>query len=79
MTDSLSTGSTEDELAARIVELESRQAFQEDALSSLHDALVAQQQRIDQLEKMQTLIIERYRQSDPDIRLPSEEPPPPHY
>ena len=66
-------------LEARIVELESRQAFQEDALASLHEALVAQQQRIDQLEKMQSLMIERYRQAGPDLRLPSEEPPPPHY
>ncbi len=79
MSDLSSNESSPAELIARIVELESRQAFQEDALSSLHEALVAQQQRIDQLEKMQTLMIERYRQSDPDIRLPSEEPPPPHY
>ncbi|TNF85764.1 MAG: SlyX family protein [Gammaproteobacteria bacterium] len=64
---------------SRLDELESRQAFQEDTIASLNEALVAQQQRIAYLEKMLELLIERYREAMPDIAAPAEEPPPPHY
>ena len=63
----------------RLDELESRMAFQEDTIASLNEALVAQQQRIAYLEKMLDLLIERYREAAPDMALPEEEPPPPHY
>ena len=63
----------------RLDELESRLAFQEDTISSLNEALVAQQERIAYLEKMLVLLVERYRQSAPEAALPGEEPPPPHY
>ena len=63
----------------RLDELESRQAFQEDTIASLNEALVAQQQRIAYLEKMLDLLIERYREVAPEMALPEEEPPPPHY
>lgn len=64
---------------ARLEELESRQAFQEDTIASLNDALVAQQERIAYLEKMLELLIERYREAMPDAPAAGEEPPPPHY
>lgn len=64
---------------SRLDELEARQAFQDEAVASLNEALVNQQQRIAQLEKVLELTIERYRQSETDIAFPSEEPPPPHY
>jgi len=63
----------------KLAELESRQAFQEDTLASLNEALVAQQQRIAYLEKMLELLIERYRENMPESMSPVEEPPPPHY
>ena len=63
----------------RIDELESRQAFQEDTIASLNEALVAQQQRLAHLEKMVELLVERYREVAPDAVSPEEEPPPPHY
>jgi len=63
----------------RLDELEGRQAFQEDTIASLNEALVAQQQRITYLEKMLELLIERYREVMPDSAAPGEEPPPPHY
>ncbi len=63
----------------RLEELESRQAFQEDTIAHLNEALVAQQQRIAYLEKMLELLIERYREVMPDSAPPGEEPPPPHY
>lgn len=64
---------------SRLDELEARQAFQDETVASLNEALVNQQQRIAQLEKMLELMIERYRQPESDIAFPSEEPPPPHY
>jgi SlyX protein len=63
----------------RIDELESRQAFQEDTIAGLNEALVSQQRRIVYLEKMLDLVIERFRETNPDLSLPAEEPPPPHY
>lgn len=67
------------ESAERLDELESRQAFQEDSIASLHEALVAQQERITYLEKMLELLIARYREEVSDPGSPGEEPPPPHY
>ena len=63
----------------RLEEMESRQAFQEDTIASLNEALVAQQERIAYLEKMLELLIERYREAVPETAGPAEEPPPPHY
>ncbi len=63
----------------RLDDLESRQAFSEDSIASLNDALVAQQQRIAALEKMLALVIERYREGMADAGPQGEEPPPPHY
>ena len=63
----------------RLDELESRQAFQDDTIASLNEALIAQQQRISHLEKMVELLVERYRELAPDAVAPEEEPPPPHY
>ena len=70
---------TENEVVARIVELESRQAFLDDTIISQNQALVQQQQRITQLEKMLALMLERFRAPDLDLDLPAAEPPPPHY
>ena len=64
---------------ARIDELESRLAFQDDTIASLDRALQDQQARISHLEKTLGLIMERIRQKDLDLDLPGEEPPPPHY
>ena len=64
---------------SRLDDLESRQAFQDDTIAGLNEALVAQQQRIVHLEKLVGLMIERFREEMPDVSLPEEEPPPPHY
>jgi SlyX protein len=63
----------------RLDELGSRQAFQDDAIATLNEALVLQQQRIARLEKMLDLVVDRFREAVPDLVLPEEEPPPPHY
>jgi len=63
---------------ARLEDLETRAAYQEDTIQQLNDALVRQQHRMDQLEGMLRVLIEQLRTADePDD--PLNEPPPPHY
>jgi len=68
------------ELEQRIVELETRLAFQEQALAELSDALAAA--RIEAAENAEMLrrTLDAMKQSRGEFYAdPSEEPPPPHY
>ena len=62
----------------RISELESRLEFQDETITRLNDALVAQQNRLDQLEKRQQQLIEHLKSAQTKDD-PAKEPPPPHY
>ena len=62
----------------RISELESRLEFQDETITRLNDALVAQQNRLDQLEKRQQQLIEHLKSAQAKDD-PTKEPPPPHY
>lgn len=46
----------------RLIEIETKLAFQEDTIQALNDALCQQQKQIEQLEATVKLLIERYRQ-----------------
>lgn len=67
-------------MESRIVELETRIAYQEDMIQSLNDVVAKQESKIDSLQ----LAIEQLRQqmlqmgSGP-VADPSQETPPPHY
>ncbi len=68
------------QLERRIVELETRLAFQEQALADLSDALAAS--RIEAAENAEVLrrTLDAVKQSRGEFYAdPSEEPPPPHY
>lgn len=68
------------EIERRIVELETRLAFQEQALAELSDALAAA--RVEAAENADVLrrTLEAMKQSRGEFYAdPSEEPPPPHY
>ncbi|WP_027080346.1 SlyX family protein [Luteimonas mephitis] len=68
------------QLEQRIVELETRLAFQEQALVELNDALAAS--RIEAAENAEVLrrTLDALKQSRGEFYAdPSEEPPPPHY
>lgn len=71
---------TED-IQLHLIELESKIAFQEDTLQSLHLELLAHQKRIEQLQRQVILLAEKLRQlpEEQGILRPDEEPPPPHY
>jgi len=63
---------------ARLEDLETRAAYQEDTIQQLNDALVRQQHRIDQLEGMLRVLVEQLRSAE-ERDDPLNEPPPPHY
>ena len=66
----------------RLIEIETRIAFQDDTIEQLNKIVTIQQQQIDQLRKELTAIAARI--SEPsgaasNIATQSEETPPPHY
>ena len=68
------------DLATRVVELETRIAFQEESLQQLNDALLRQQQLLNRLTNDLAALTERLRGLDPyPVGRREDEPPPPHY
>lgn len=66
-------------ISDRVVELESRVAFVDQAAETLSRALAVQQSRIDRLERLCGDLVERVRRlGDADPHTPAEEVPP-HY
>lgn len=65
----------------RIIELETKIAYQEDLLESLNATVAAQQQQLDQLEKVCRALIERWEQMNDTLKSHSSEQYeiPPHY
>ncbi len=65
----------------RLVEIETKLAFLEDATQTLNDVVIRQQQQIDQLEAALRLLIDRFRQwqENADASLKPKDEKPPHY
>ena len=63
----------------RIIELETRQAFQEDNLLALNDVVVAQQRTIDLLQQQVNALIRRQEELLEQFGIAEDEAPPPHY
>lgn len=63
----------------RLIELESRQAFQEDNLHALNDVVVAQQRALDLLQQQVAALIRRQEELLGQIGISEDEAPPPHY
>jgi len=64
----------------RIVDLETRLAFQEDAIQQLSDVVAEQQCEIDRLLRDLRVMQAQLRQAmAADVALQAEETPPPHY
>jgi len=71
---------SEIQLQSQLFELESRLAFQDDALQQLNNELLEHQKRIEKLQRQVLILAEKLTQgSDSGILRPHEEPPPPHY
>ncbi len=67
-------------IETRLIELESKLAFQEDTIEILNSVVIDQQNQIDRLHqalsKLNAVVISIQENPTSD---PSQEPPPPHY
>lgn len=63
----------------RLVDLETRVAFQEHALQEMSDVVARQQTEIDQLTRLLKEIQDRLRGISAPVTERSDETPPPHY
>ena len=67
-------------LKDRLIELESRVAFQDSTIEELNDVIVKQQFQMDKLEKNLEIIKAQLKNLAPSpIASEKEETPPPHY
>lgn len=67
-------------LESRVVELETRLAFQEQAMAELSDALADARQELARNETLLRRALDELRASRPGVAGdPADEPPPPHY
>ncbi|PVZ39953.1 SlyX family protein [Pseudomonas sp. CC120222-01a] len=63
----------------RIIELETRQAFQDDTIQALNDVVVEQGRVIERLQLQMAELIKRYEEMVGQYGSEGEEAPPPHY
>lgn len=66
-------------LEARIMELESRLAFQDDTIQALSDELVEQHKRIERLQLQLSALARRQEELQGQVGIAEDEAPPPHY
>ncbi|MDG9881699.1 hypothetical protein CSV86_018750 [Pseudomonas putida CSV86] len=66
-------------LEERVMELESRLAFQDDTLLALNDVIVEQQRVVERLQLQMAALLKRYEEVMGQYGAGEEEAPPPHY
>ncbi|MHA6196779.1 SlyX family protein [Pseudomonas wadenswilerensis] len=66
-------------LEERVMELESRLAFQDDTITTLNDVLVEQQRVVERLQLQMAALLKRYEEVMGQYESSEEESPPPHY
>ncbi|HEX8540363.1 hypothetical protein AFK24_19870 [Pseudomonas syringae] len=64
---------------ARVTELESRLAFQDDTIQALNDVLVTQQRALDRLQQQMAAMLKRQEELGSQFDTFEEDAPPPHY
>jgi len=64
---------------ARITELETRQAFQDDTIQALNDVLVTQQRALERLQLQMAALLKRQEEMNGQFETFEEDLPPPHY
>jgi len=67
------------ELEMRIIELESRLAFQDDTIATLNDVLVGQQRELERLQLQLQALAKRQAEMAGQFGIAEDEAPPPHY
>ncbi|MBC9251731.1 hypothetical protein A9179_15780 [Pseudomonas alcaligenes] len=66
-------------LEQQIIELESRQAFQDDTIAALNDVVVEQQRIIERLQLQVAALIRRQDELQGQFGIAEGDAPPPHY
>ena len=66
-------------LEARVTDLETRLAFQDDTIQALNDVLVAQQNAVDRLQMQIAALLKRQEAMGGQFESFEDEAPPPHY
>ena len=64
---------------SRLIELESRQAFQDDTLQALNDFVAQQQRQIERLQLQLEALAQRQQAMSVQFDSLEDEAPPPHY
>jgi len=64
---------------SRIIELETRQAFQDDTIQALNDVVVEQGRVIERLQLQMAELIKRHAEMVGQYGSEGDEAPPPHY
>ncbi|MEE9100077.1 SlyX family protein [Pseudomonas sp. QE6] len=67
------------ELEDRVADLESRLAFQDDALQTLSDVVYEQERVIERLRLQMQALIKRLEDLQGQVGVADDEAPPPHY
>jgi len=66
-------------LEERVMDLESRLAFQDDTIQALNDVLVSQQNAVDRLQLQIVALLKRQEEMGGQFESFEDEAPPPHY
>ena len=66
-------------LEARVTDLETRLAFQDDTIQALNDVLVAQQNAVDRLQMQIAALLKRQEEMGGQFESFEDVAPPPHY
>ncbi|CAM3165459.1 hypothetical protein BZK31_24850 [Pseudomonas floridensis] len=66
-------------LDERVMELESRLAFQDDTIQALNDVLVTQRRELDHLQLQMAAMLKRQEELGSQFETFEEDAPPPHY
>ena len=66
-------------LEARVTDLESQMAFQDDTIQALNDVLAAQQRAVERLQLQMAALLKRQEEMVGQFESFDEEAPPPHY
>lgn len=66
-------------LEERVMELESRMAFQDDTIQALNDVLVRQRRELDHLQLQMAAMLKRQEEMGSQFETFEEDAPPPHY
>lgn len=66
-------------LEERVMDLESRLAFQDDTIQALNDVLVAQQRSVERLQLQMAALLKRQEEMGGQFEAFEEQAPPPHY